>query len=119
MQADAASPLDRAGLVPCMVSSALLHQHLRRARPAGGELAETLYLLGACETHFAATSWVSEADLLLESAIRAAPASAVARRAFPTLEAHVVAGYTGSAGVHVPGDVADRLRSLRALAQGR
>jgi len=53
----------------------------------------------------------------LEQAIRAAAHSPLAARAYAQLERELVLGYTGSSGENVPGDVAARLRELRALSR--
>ena len=53
----------------------------------------------------------------LQRTIRSAPGSPYAARAYALLEQETLAGYTGSAGLQLPGDVAERLAELRSLIE--
>jgi len=108
-------PGDRRGLVHFVVASRWLHQSLAGHAVAREELSETMLLLGLCEIHISSSPWVSEAEDLLEAAIRAAPESEHARTAYATLEAAYLEGYTGSGGTYLPPKIERRLSSLRAL----
>ncbi|NIR29955.1 MAG: hypothetical protein GWN84_11700 [Gammaproteobacteria bacterium] len=108
-------PMDPRGLVHYMLASSLLNRYLySEHHPA--ESAEAFYLLGVAESHFSSSYWLAETEFFLEQAIRLEPGTTLARRAYITLEEHVVAAYTGSTGVHVPEDVRTHLAELRALA---
>jgi hypothetical protein len=108
---------DRRGYVYALQASSLLHQHLGASTLDDEELAETYYLLGLTETRASRSLWLSEADVYLETSIRSAPGSPYAARAYALLEQETLAGYTGSAGLQLPGDVAERLAELRSLIE--
>jgi len=106
---------ERDALVYYLQASAALHRFLVRPPKAPADLAEAYYLLGMIETQVGKSFWLSQAEAYLEAAIRAAPRDPVALRAYDLLEEFLVAGYTGSAGTHVPPDIQARLDALRAL----
>lgn len=108
-------PADRRGLVHFVVASSLLHQYVDAAPAAGEGLAEAYYLLGVAESFISRSLWVSETDFFLETAIRLAPQSVHARKAYAFLEEYTIAGYTGSSGVHLPPEVRTHLEELRRL----
>jgi hypothetical protein len=84
----------------------------------GPLLAEAYYLLGVAESYISRSLWVSETAFFLETAIHLAPKSVHARQAYAFLEQYVLAGYTGSAGLHLPADVRVHLAELRRLLDG-
>ncbi len=108
---------DRRGYVHALLASSLLHQQLETAPPSGAELAELYYLLGLTATRASRSLWLSEAEVYLDTAVRTAPESPTAARAYALLEQEVLAGYTGSAGLQLPEDVDERLRELRSLIE--
>jgi hypothetical protein len=81
----------------------------------GRELAEAYYWLGVIESRVGRTFWLSQTEYFLEAAIRLAPSSPFAQRAYELLEEFVVSGYTGSSGVNVPADAKARLQELHEL----
>ncbi|MDH3687051.1 MAG: hypothetical protein OEP95_12540 [Myxococcales bacterium] len=81
------------------------------------EQAEAYHWLGATELRIARSLWLSPADAYLEASIRAAPASDWAAESFDLLEVHTMFEYEGSAGLHVPEDVRERLDELRSLLE--
>jgi len=110
-------PADGSDLVHAIVASSLVHRFLESHSPKGLERAEAFYLLGQTECFARRSFEMSDAEHYLEQAIRAAPHSPLAARAYAQLERELVLGYTGSSGENVPGDVAARLRELRALSR--
>lgn len=109
---------DRQGLVHFMLASSLLHRYVNdNARPAA-QLAEAYYLLGIAESYIPRSSWISETEFFLEMAIRLAPISPHAKKAYAFLEEYVITGYTGSSGLHLPSDVQEHLDELRRLVHG-
>jgi hypothetical protein len=112
-------PDDQRALVAYVAASGILHRHLAAAPARSATLGDTYYLLGACELHIHGDYWTSQADFFLESAIRAAPHTAVAREAYALLEQATLFAHTGSSGEHVPADVRRRLAELRDLASAR
>jgi hypothetical protein len=111
-------PADRAGLVHDLVASSWLLRFVSQGEGAGPERAEAYYLLGLAEIHADHSAWLSEAEFYLETAIRAAPGSTSARLAYAALEEETLADYGGTAGVHLPAEVAAWLAELQALARG-
>lgn len=111
-------PMDRASLVHQIRASGLLHRYVRAHPDPSPETAEAYYLLGLTETNIGRSYWLSQAEHYLETAIRMAPGSETAERAYALLERETLAGYSGSSGLHLPTDVLRRLEELRGLAQG-
>jgi tetratricopeptide (TPR) repeat protein len=109
-------PADRSALVHDLVASALLHRALARGLGSPDETAEASYLLGLAELRNDPSRGLPQAEAYLESAIRAAPNSDIARDAYGVLEEQTVLGWMGSAGLDMPRDVSDWLGELRALA---
>ena len=60
--------------------------------------------------------WLSDADWYLATAVRTAPHTAIAARAFEAYEDMTTLEWTGSAGTQMPDDVVEELDRLRALA---
>jgi hypothetical protein len=110
-------PADRAGLVHDLVASGLLHRAVSAAGEPTPDSAEAYYLLGVTEMRIDTSHWLTEPEAYLEAAIRAAPGSDAARRAFWVLEENTLLGYTGSGGEGaLPPEVASWLAELRRLA---
>jgi hypothetical protein len=111
-------PSDRLGLVHFVLASSLLHRYVDTSSVQGLPLAEAYYLLGVAESYISRSLWVSETAFFLETAIRLAPKSVHARKAYAFLEQYVLVGYTGSSGLHLPDDVRAHLAELRRLLDG-
>jgi hypothetical protein len=110
-------PADRAGLVHDLVASGLLHRAVTAQGKPTADSAEAYYLLGVTELRIGSSDWLTEPEAYLEAAIRAAPGSAPARRAYVMLEESTLLGYTGSGGEgELPPEVASWLTELRGLA---
>lgn len=120
-EARSGSPLapDERHLVRYVVASSLLHRWLAEPDRAPAEQSEAWALLGVCELQIGDTFWLSQADFYLETAIRRAPGTEPAKRAYELLEAETIESYTGAAGVDLPVSVQKRLAELHALAEGR
>lgn len=113
-------PADRAGLVHDLVASGLLHRAVSAAGKPTADTAEAYYLLGVTELRIGSSSWLTEPEAYLEAAIRAAPGSPSARRAYVVLEESTLLGYTGSAGEgELPPEVASWLAELRKLSTAK
>jgi hypothetical protein len=106
---------DRRALVHALVASSRLHRFLASEPSDPLEQAEAYWLLGLTETRIHHSLWLSEADVYLETAVRSAPHSRFAARAYELLERETLAGYTGSGGLHLPDDVREHLESRRKL----
>jgi hypothetical protein len=113
-------PADRAGLVHDLVASGLLHRAVSAAGKPTTDSAEAYYLLGVTELRIGSSQWLTEPEAYLEAAIRRAPGSPPARRAYVVLEESTLLGYTGSGGEgELPPEVASWLAELRRLATQR
>ncbi len=99
-------------------ASGILHRFAAAPAQPRSDLAEAYYLLGAIEAQVGKSFWPSQAEALLEAAIRTAPREPAAQRAYELLEEFLMAGYTGSDGTHVPPDIMARLDALRLIAFG-
>jgi hypothetical protein len=112
-------PRDRAALVHELVASSLLLRHVDAHPEPSLEGAQAYFLLGVAELASGRSAWLSEAQDYLETAIRMAPGSDWAKRAYVVLEEEMLADYSGSGGVHVPPDVRRELRELQEIAVGK
>jgi hypothetical protein len=109
---------DRAGVVHQLVASSLLLRFVAAHPEPSSEAAHAYFLLGVTELRSGRSWWLAEAEGYLEAAIRTAPGSDWAKRAYVLLEEQTLASYSGSGGVHVPPEVRQRLQDLRAIAVG-
>ena len=112
-------PRDRAALVHELVASSLLLRYVAAHPEPSLELAQAYFLLGVAELASGRSVWLSEAQDYLQTAIRTAPGSDWAKRAYVVLEEQTLADYAGSSGVHVPPDVRAELRELKRIAVGK
>jgi len=106
-------PLDSADEIHAVVASSVLFRYLEAKRPEGADLAQALYLLARTEAFTRRTFETSEASSYLERAIRAAPHTAIAERAYARLELATLLQYSGPFGVEFPDDVRLWLEELR------
>ncbi len=79
-------PPMRPELVRMVAANALLHRYLRSMPAQAPEASEVFYLLAVTESRISRSFWIVETDFLLEKAVRAAPKSDYARKAFTLLE---------------------------------
>ena len=114
-EAASALPTGRQGLVDHVAASALLLRYLDGHAEGGDDLAEAYWLLGRAEAAIGAAPSLSLPEYYLEAAVRAAPASDVAREALDLLSWRVAVQYTGSGGEQVPVEVRAGLDELQAL----
>ncbi len=110
------SPGDRRSLIEYLVAAAQLSDLLPEPQDSPRDAAEVYLLLGRAELGIGPSGWLPRADLYLETAIRLAPETEVSREAFAILQEETIAGFTGSGGLRLPPDEAERLRRLRRLA---
>jgi hypothetical protein len=118
-------PADRRGLIHFIAASSLLHRFVESvsdtaARPGSPEaeaLAEAYYTLGVIEGHISRSAWPPETELYLETAIRLAPESLHAKKAYLFLEEYLISAYTGSAGASIPSEIEEQLRTLQKLIE--
>lgn len=98
--------------------SGVLYDYLA-AHPNSPAASELLYWLAICDRGLSDNVFYSLADLYLKSCIRLDPARPIARRCLDEYERSRIAGYSGSSGTHLPGEVTAELESLRRLVGRR
>jgi hypothetical protein len=108
---------DRSRLVDFIGSITLVHRYLRSRPENTLDVAEAYYLLGVAESYVAHSYWISEADYLLEKAIRLAPKSDVGKQAFAFLEDYTHSGYKVAPARAVPPELQTNLEELRKLTE--
>jgi hypothetical protein len=108
-------PLDNADEIHSIVASALIFRVLEADRPTGEPLAQALYLLARTEA-FTHSLEVSASGSYLEQAVRAAPHTDIAERAYARLELQTLLEY-GAEGQFLPPDVDAWLDELRTLSR--
>jgi hypothetical protein len=114
-------PRDRRALIQDVAASALLqryvHEHAEdgKAHVDSQTLAKAYYLLGVAEQHLEHSIWITRSDYYFESAVRLAPGGDVAAKALAALEDSLEAGWSGSAGTHLPADAKKLIADLRGL----
>ncbi len=107
---------DHAGDVELLRATTFLHDGMKIVKTPADQ-ARALYLLGkAYEVLDELGAWNLHENYY-ESCVRRDPKSATAKRCFNRLEASLYMGYSGSAGVNLPGDERARLEKLRALVK--
>lgn len=109
-------PASRRPLVYYLTASQLLSEFVAAEESPAAERAEAYFLLGTTETRITPDFWSSPADFYLEQAIRVAPHSATAQRAFALLEEATILEFTGSGGTRLPAKTKAHLKELRGLA---
>jgi mono/diheme cytochrome c family protein len=112
-------PGDQRALIEFLLVSSQLHDLVSLPQESPAAAAEIYELLGRAELGVSQSLWHSRADLYWETAIRLAPGSQAAKRAYARLEEETHAGYTGSGGLRLPFDEVARLEELKALVEGK
>lgn len=110
-------PMDRTGLVDYIVASGLLNRFLQDKSLKPNQTAEAYYSLGITESLIGRSTWLTQTDYYFEAAVRTAPKSKVATKAFDALEQQILMEYSGSGGTHIPDDVQANLEELRGLVK--
>ena len=108
---------DSRALVYYLAASIELHRFVASERELGVEVAEAYYLLGLIESRIGHSAWLSQAEVLLEAAIRTAPGAPFAPKAYALLQEILVSGHTGSMGSEIPSEIRELLDELRVLLE--
>lgn len=108
-------PDDRHGLVQLITASSILHQFIQAKPVPTDGVAEAYFLLAVTESHISTTSWISETEFFLETAIRLDPGAAFAPRAYAELETYILMTYGGLE--EIDPDILDYLNELKALIE--
>jgi hypothetical protein len=108
-------PMDHASDVTYLRASALTHD-LLNASPSGEHVTDGLLMAGIAYEALSDLELWSLHEFYYEACVHRSPHSETARACYRRYEESVYAGYTGSAGVSIPADVAEHLRKLSELA---
>lgn len=101
--------------VPLLLASGVLYEFLSK-NPAGGEVSTPLLDLARCDRALNGDWFFSLADLYLQTCVRRAAKTPLARRCYDELKASVEFQFTGSRGADVPDDQRKLLEDLAPLA---
>lgn len=110
-------PSDRSQLVDYVLATTLLNRFIAAGPSEPQEQAEAFYLAGVAEARIHRSYWVSETDYLLEQAIRSAPKSDIARRAFDFLSEYTISAHAESSAREVSPELRANLDELRQLIE--
>ncbi len=108
---------DRSALVELIAASGVLHRFIASHPVSAPEVAEAYYLLGVIESRVGRSFWASQTEHFLEASVRTDPSGPFAEEAFALLDEFVTSGFTGSAGVNIPTDVAEHMNELEQLME--
>ena len=108
-------PRDRNGTIHYVTAASILNRFVHNNPKANLDVAEAYYLLGITESLLAHSYWISKEEFDFETAIRLAPGSSFAPKAYTLLEESYTVGFSGSSGTHIPSDVKALLADLRKL----
>ncbi len=111
--------LDNKGLIYHIHASKLIHEILDNDKLPAHQKAEAYYLLGLTEMLMGRGYWLPKAVQYLESSIRLAPKTRYARKAYETLEGHVIIyAYSIDSEAVIPQQLANKLKELRTMVEG-
>ena len=105
-----------AGVVDYVAASEIAQRLVDGAALSPDEFARAYLILGVSEMRLDWRSWIPRAELHLEQAIRAAPGTETAERAFAALTERLEIAYDARPG-RMPPEVAEHLERLRALSR--
>jgi len=107
----------RPELVRMVTANALLHRYLQTLSTYDEEASEAYYLLAVTESRVSRSYWIAETDFLLEKAVRSAPRSEFARKAFDVLLTRSAGGAPVGAYEDMESPKVD-IEELRRLVEG-
>lgn len=105
-------------LVEYVAASRILYEYVESNAGSVAQGAEAYYLLGLTQYRIETDAWLPQSELFLEKAIRTAPSSPSARRAFALLRAKIEEGFAAR-GEEVPQEVVRHLQILSDMVQAR
>jgi hypothetical protein len=107
----------RPELVRMVAANVLLHRQFQTLSQHDDKASEAYYLLAVTESHVSRSYWIAETDFLLEKAVRSAPKSEFARKAFAVLADRSASGAPVSAYEDMKTPTVD-IEELRKLVEG-
>ena len=111
------TPAERPELVRMVAANTLLHRHLQTLSTYDDDASEAYYLLAVTESRVSRSYWIAETDFLLEKAVRSAPKSDFAKKAFAVLADRSAGGTPVSAYEDMKTPKID-IEELRRLVEG-
>lgn len=114
-------PLDHSQDIAYFRASSTLHE-LMQTQAGGNDKdfqANALYWSGVASEATRDMNFWTLHETYYEQCIRTTPGSTIAKQCFDKLKESVTLGYSGSAGVQIPPEVAKRLEGFRAMAQNQ
>lgn len=109
-------PQDRSGLVRMIVASRILHEVVLSKSTSASDKAKAYYELGLTENLIGSEFFSDEPLAYFEEAMKLAPKSAIARKAYAQYEDIVRFNYSGSSGTKLPAAETKKLEDLRLKA---
>lgn len=109
-------PRDQSGAIYYLEASRRLKDFIGIKKVNSHDRALAYLLMGKSEMVLGRPFLGLEARRYFETAIEMAPKTKMAKEAFRMYEEHVVFGYTGSSGLHLPDGEAEKLENLRKQA---
>jgi len=116
-EANRKHPSDRSRLVDYIVASTLLNRYIETGPSSDTDVAQAFYLMGVAEARISRSYWISQTDFLLEQAIRKAPKSDVAKRAYAFLSEYTISAHAETSAREVSPDLRADLEELRKLIE--
>jgi hypothetical protein len=109
-------PRDRTAVVEFILASKYLRDYLNQERVPPMDKAKAYYDLGACETVVGTSFASDEANVYFAEAIRLAPKTDLAKKAYARYEENIYLSFSGSSGVKIPDDEKDNMIKLKSIA---
>lgn len=109
-------PRDQSGAIYYLEASRKLKDFISQEKLKNKDKALAYLLMGKSEMVLGRPFLGVEARRYFETAINMAPKTKMAQEAFKMYEEHIVFGYTGSSGLHLPEPEAEKLENLRKRA---
>jgi hypothetical protein len=108
---------DRTDLVDYVTATTILHRYIETNPENDADVAEAFYLLGVAESRVTRSYWISETDFLLAQAIRTAPKSPIAAKAYDFLVEYTISAHMETSAREVSPELRANMEELKALIE--
>lgn len=108
---------DRSDLVDYIAAITVLHRFFGTDPGNNAEVAEAFYLLGVAESRATRSYWISETDFLLEQAIRTAPKTPIAGKAYDFLAEYTISAHMETSAREASPELRANMEELKALIE--
>jgi hypothetical protein len=106
---------DRSQMVDYIAVATILNRFLATNPKGNLAVAEAFYILGVAEARIQRSYWISETGILLAQAIREAPKSEIAKKAYAFLEEYTISSHLATTSRDVSPELKANLEDLRKL----